>query len=84
LYKSHGPGLRYEVGICIQTGWIVWIHGPFPPGQWPDIKIAHKSILEPGETYLADGGYKDRKGGFSETPNSLTNEDQKMKADACA
>jgi len=81
-HKFKGPGLCYEVGICIQTGWIVWIHGPFPPGCWPDIKIAWQSIhdeLDPGEMYVADGGYRDKKGGFSKTPNGLNNEDQRMK-----
>jgi len=70
-HKFRGPGLWYEIGICIQTGWIVWIHGPFPPGMWPDIKIARDAIhdeLEPSEKYLADSGYCDRIGGFSETP----------------
>ena len=39
-HKFHGPGLRYEVGIAIRTGWIVWINGPYPPGDWPDVRIA--------------------------------------------
>jgi len=38
-HKFRGPGLHYEVGVCIQTAWIVWIHGPFPPGHWPDIMM---------------------------------------------
>ena len=29
-HKFHGPGLRYEVGISISSGYIVWINGPFP------------------------------------------------------
>ena len=39
-YKFKGPGLRYEVAICIKTGWIVWVNGPFPAGEWPNRKIA--------------------------------------------
>jgi hypothetical protein len=31
--KFNGPGLKYEVGICIKTGHIVWINGPFPAGN---------------------------------------------------
>jgi len=87
-WKFKGPGLRYELGVCIQTSWIlVWMHGPFPPGHWPDICIAHDAIhdeLDPLEKYLADSGYCDKRGGFSETPNGLRNRDQHMKARARA
>ena len=27
--KTHGPALKYEVAVCIRTGFIVWINGPF-------------------------------------------------------
>jgi hypothetical protein len=27
-HKFKGNGLKYEVGVCIATGCIVWIHGP--------------------------------------------------------
>jgi len=33
------PGLRYEVGIRIRFGQIVWVHEPFPCGQYPDVTI---------------------------------------------
>ena len=58
--KFRGPGLRYEVGICIQTGWICWVNGPFPCGAWPDLRIARSALhlaLCAGEMYIADGGY---------------------------
>ena len=58
--KFNGPGLRCEIGICIQTGWIVWVHGPFAPGEWPDLNIALDSVvwmLEGDERIVADGGY---------------------------
>ena len=80
-HKFHGPGLRYEVGVCIQTGWIVWRNGPFPCSK-NDLQIARSWLiyeLDQGEKYLADGGYRDG-GQFSETPNGLNNPDQKMKA----
>jgi len=32
--KFKGPGLCYEVGVCIQTSWIVWINSLFPTGNW--------------------------------------------------
>ena len=59
-HKFKGPGVRYEVGLCIRTGWIVWIHGPFPCGKWPDLKIfrkALKHLLDAGEKVQADAGY---------------------------
>jgi DDE superfamily endonuclease len=69
-HKLNGPGLRYEVAICIQTGEPVWTNGPFPCGSWPDLRIARHALvdcLEPGEYYLADGGYRDG-GNYSVTP----------------
>ena len=58
--KFNGPGVRYEVAICIHTGWIVWCHGPFPCGSNPDITIFRKGLkmaLEDGERVEADTGY---------------------------
>ena len=60
-HKFKGPGLRYEVALNIQTGDIVWSHGPFPPGAYTDLAIflqglAHK--LEPGERVEANKGYR--------------------------
>ena len=59
-HKFKGPGVRYEVAICIQTGEPVWINGPFPCGSWNDLRIARSALvdaLDPGEYYLADGGW---------------------------
>ena len=28
-HKFNGPALKYEVAVCIKTGFIVWINGPF-------------------------------------------------------
>ena len=33
-HKFRGAGLRYEVGIAIQTGDIVWTNSQFWPGIW--------------------------------------------------
>ena len=38
-HKSNGPGNRYEVGVCIRSGAIVWLHGPFPCGLKNDLQI---------------------------------------------
>ena len=64
-HKFHSAGVRYEVGVCIQTGLIVWINGPFMCGSWPDINIFRvglKHRLAAGEMVVADKGYRgDRK-----------------------
>jgi len=70
-HKFHGPGLRYEVAVCIRTGWIVWINGPYPCGEFSDRKIVQKDlelVLAIDEMYVADKGYRD---GFfrAETPD---------------
>lgn len=61
-HKFNGPGLRYEVGVCISTGHIVWIHGPFPCGTNPDITIFRKGMKQAvnrGEEKVeADKGYR--------------------------
>lgn len=60
-HKFKGPGLRYEVGLCIRTGEIVWIHGPFPCGKWADLTIFRyglKKMLRRGEKVQADKGYR--------------------------
>ena len=60
-HKFNGPGLRYEVAVCIQTGDIVWINGPFKPGRWSDLSIFWRNLkqrLAPGEMVEADNGYR--------------------------
>lgn len=60
-YKFHGAGLRYEVAVCIATGDIVWVNGPYPPGRFPDMKIFKlhlKQMLLPWEMVEVDAGYK--------------------------
>jgi len=59
-HKFKGPGLRYEVGLSIQTGYICWINGPFAPGAWNDLQIFRlklKTLLPPGEKVETDDGY---------------------------
>lgn len=58
--KFKSAGVRYEVGLCIHTGDIVWFSGPFACGMWPDLKIFRrklKSMLLPREMVVADKGY---------------------------
>ena len=69
-HKFRGPGLRYEVGLCIRTGHIVWAYGGLPCGEWPDLKLARNVFIHcllPNEKALADKGYRDQN--FFENPN---------------
>lgn len=71
--KFKGAGLRYEVAVSIQSGDIVWYHGPFPCGRMPDIRIYRlslKNMLGPGEKVVADRGYDGDP--TAVTPNSIT------------
>ena len=56
-FKFCHAGLRYEIALCILTGHIVWIMGPFPCGDWPDVEVfrfALKQMLDPKERVEAD------------------------------
>ncbi len=58
-HKFKGNGLKYEVGVCIVTGHIVWIHGPSRAGEG-DITLAWQafsSFLNDDEMAVADSGY---------------------------
>lgn len=59
-HKTHGPGVRYEIGISIANADIVWASGGFPCGEWPDIEIAKDLYLfyANNEITLADKGYR--------------------------
>jgi hypothetical protein len=53
--------LRYELGIDILVGNLVWIQGQYSAGKYTDIKIFNKvlrNFLEPGERVEADKGYR--------------------------
>ena len=59
-HKYRKSGLRYEVGLCILTGDMVWINGPYECGMWPDISIFRNSLmshLANNERVEADDGY---------------------------
>ena len=61
-HKLNGPGLTYEIGLCIRTGQVVWAFGGLPAGDFPDLrmaKMAFVTFLENGEKALADKGYRD-------------------------
>jgi hypothetical protein len=53
--------LRYELGVDILAGKLVWIQGPYPAGKWPDIKIFNSvlaNLFEPSERVESDDGYR--------------------------
>ena len=59
--KINGPGLRYEVGVCILSGSICWIHGPIPCGKWNDLQVFKHALinfLDDGERVESDKGYR--------------------------
>jgi hypothetical protein len=81
-HKHKCAGLRYEVGICIQTGWIVWTNGPYPCGTFPDITIARHLLIPellPGEMFIADRGYRDGYT-YADTPTGWISPAQRMKS----
>jgi len=85
-HKFKHAALRYEIGICIQTGWIVWINGPYPAGQWTDLCISRDGLnqaLGRGEKFVADGVYRDSHG-WSMTPSGYNTRGEHMKAVARA
>ena len=52
--------LRYELGVSILGGDLVWIQGPYPAGKYTDIKIFNKVLrhfLDTGERVEVDEGY---------------------------
>lgn len=63
-HKSNGPGLRYEIGVGIHSGALVWLHGPFPCGTHSDTTIFRNNLkkkLGRNESIIADCGYTDSK-----------------------
>jgi len=57
--------LRYELGVDILAGNLVWVSGPYPAGKYTDIAIFNSVLahcLEPGEhvDVEADNGYVGR------------------------
>jgi hypothetical protein len=42
--KFKGPGLKYEVAVCLKTGRIVWINGPFDAGTH-DLTIFRNGLM---------------------------------------
>jgi uncharacterized protein YggL (DUF469 family) len=59
--KFKGPGLRYEISLCIQTGDIASVMGPYPCGSFRDDKVFLDGLVHhllPTEKVIADRGYR--------------------------
>jgi hypothetical protein len=66
--------LRYELGNNIRTGDLCWIHGPRPPGDWPDIEVfrsALKKCLDKNERVEADDGLIGEDPCFTKCPGGI-------------
>ena len=58
-YKFNSAGVTYEMAVCIKTGDIVWINGPFVASTH-DITMFRsrlKDMLAAGEKAMGDRGY---------------------------
>jgi hypothetical protein len=58
--KFNSPGVKYEVGICIRTGMIVWVTGPFVASK-NDATIFREKLADlfaDDEGVKVDAGYK--------------------------
>ena len=63
-HRYNGPGVRYKIGISIETPKIVWSNGPRPCGAYSDLKIFRdglKHLLKVDGFVLADSGYTDER-----------------------
>ena len=80
-FKFKKSGLRYEVCICILTGDIVWVHGPFEPGMYNDIMIFRSSLLShlaANERVEADDGYVGESPQHIKCPKSFSNPEETL------
>jgi hypothetical protein len=83
-HKLNKAGLRYEVGVSLKGGDVVWIHGPFPCGEWPDISIFRSCLklhLDKGERVEADNGYSGEEPLSCKTPGGFYSRSENMDAD---
>lgn len=61
-HKFNGPGMRYEIGLCVKTGHIVWAYGGYPAGEYSDLALARLDFVNhllPHERVIADRIYQD-------------------------
>lgn len=78
--KFAGPGLRYEVGVSILGGDIVWVNGPYLPGKVNDHTLFKEmgllEHLEEGERVETDDGYLRLDPEFTKARSSIFHPDK--------
>jgi hypothetical protein len=84
LFYSHKfkkSGLRYEVALCIATGDIVWVNGPYECGMWPDISIFRDSLMSHlclNERCEVDDGYIGEHPRYCKCPKGFANPEETL------
>jgi hypothetical protein len=79
--KMNGPAVKYEVGVCIRTGEIVWFKGPFCASV-NDATIFKEDLahrLCDDEGVETDAGYKGHDA-FKSKQTSVSREQRKQKS----
>lgn len=60
--RINGPAMRYEIGLSLRTGQIVWVNGGYPCGEVDDLTLAKKAYVQAvqeGEKTMAGNAYTD-------------------------
>jgi hypothetical protein len=77
--------LRYEIGVDILAGNLVWIQGSYPAGKHNNIKIFNSVLhhyLEPGKCVEADNGYVGHADKIK-CPDNTCNPEENLSMQAC-
>jgi len=64
-HKFNGPGLGYELALSLFEDKLVWLKGPYRPGEFNDRSMFESELrgkIPAGKKVVADGGYR-KKGG---------------------
>lgn len=73
--KLKGPGLGYQIASSMHTSDIVFVDGPYLPGEHNDIEMFRRSglakMLNKGERINADQGYVGEDPEFFVTPEGM-------------
>ena len=80
-HKFKASGVRYEIAVSIKNGDIVWLKGPLPCGEWPDINIFRDALihyLDENERVEADNGYQGEAPTHVKCPNMFTRKEENL------